>query len=312
MKIVSVMDGYTGFYSMYFFMVYNFLRCKKQGFGFHLDTNRWLFKYKQGWTDYFQEVKDLPDLQGGANPTVEFFSHKDNVQAISIQFNMLEYRQAILNTLYLYNDLVKQQIEKTMRELSLVKGDYDAIFIRRGDKLCIESVFIPTEVYMDTLLQKNPNCHTVFLQTDDYNTYLDIQKYIQERGLNISAITLCSPKDLGGMVVLRRDRNGNPIYTDRHNHNYNEQHRHYFSKIAHHLQTTKSVDEMNPDEIYTHTLNMLIGVDIVLHSGHTVLDNQSNVSRFISIAHDRLNCVYDVRYPNTPFDMNRTLCPAFQ
>lgn len=198
MIIVSVMDRDAGFYSLFFFAVYNYLRCQKQGVGFRLDTQNWLFKAKHGWTDYFQEVVDLPDTQNPEDTTtLHYFTHQENLRALPLQFTQHEYRAAILNTLYRYNDVVQQTIQQTKQRLGLTSGEYDAIFIRRGDKLCSETLYIPTEVYMNNLLQKHPTCHTVFLQTDDYNAFLDIQSYIQTRGLAIRVVTLCSPEHRG-------------------------------------------------------------------------------------------------------------------
>jgi hypothetical protein len=70
----------------------------------------------------------------------------------------------------------------------------------------------------------------------------------------------------------------------------------------------KSVESMNPTEILTHTTDMLVGVDIILDSEVCVLDYQSNVSRFIKLAHKK-NLVYDVL--NTEIDMDKTICPAY-
>jgi len=51
---------------------------------------------------------------------------------------------------------------------------------------------------------------------------------------------------------------------------------------------------MNKDEILEHTLNMIIGIDIVLKSKYCVTDYQSNVSRFIKIAHNNFNNVFSI------------------
>lgn len=307
MKIVSVLDKSAGFYSLYFFVVYNYLVCRKKGVGFHLDSSHWLFKFKNGWTDYFQEIQDLEDLSP-EDKTIQYFTHCENIMGMPLQFNMYEYRRVILDTLYLYNDTVQQIIQDTNKRLELTTGDYDAIFIRRGDKLCSESLFIPTEEYVNTLLKKNPDCKTIFLQTDDYNCFLDIQAFIEKQELEIRVITLCHPSFKGGMVIFKEAQN-----TNIHRHDFLNDPRHfqYFQQIVGHLGSTQTVDTMNPEQIYQHTVDLLVGVDIMLHSRWAVLDNQSNVSRFISIIHDDPNYVVDVRFPDIPFDMERTLCPAY-
>ena len=156
---------------------------------------------------------------------------------------------------------------------------------------------------------KKPDCQTIFLQTDDYNCFLDIQAYIQTHGLNIRVVSLCDSSLRGGMVIHKNANNTNIQSYDFFR---NKKHYNYFQNIVGHLGSTQPVDTMNPKQIYQHTVDLLVGVDIMLRSNIAVLDNQSNVSRFISIAHDNLKNVFDVRTPDTLFDMNRTLCPAFQ
>ena len=91
-----------------------------------------------------------------------------------------------------------------------------------------------------------------------------------------------------------------------------EKHKEYFESIRRDLEKVKPVNRMTHDEKYQHTLDMLNGIDIVLHSNICVLDNQSNVSRFINITHDNINNVFDIRFPNEIYDMNRTKCPCHE
>ena len=64
----------------------------------------------------------------------------------------------------------------------------------------------------------------------------------------------------------------------------NEHNKEYLSKIKFDLDKTKPLEAMTYEEIYEHTVNLLVSVDISIHSNYCVLDNQSNVARFISIA----------------------------
>ena len=159
---------------------------------------------------------------------------------------------------------------------------------------------------MDLLLIKNPDCNTIFLQTDDYNCFLDIESYVKPR--DIKVITLCDSKFKGGMVIF--DRNHQLILT-RGEFIENNEHTEYFKNVVDNLNQIKPVNEMNSDEIYQHTMDMIVGVDIVLHSKICILDNQSNVSRFISISHDNIENVFDIRCPDSNYNMEKTLNPAF-
>jgi hypothetical protein len=297
--ITSVLDKAAGFYSILFFTINHYLYCKKHNISFHLDSNNWLFKSVNGWTDYFLPI----DFEG------ENKEHEDKVMKhneLADNFNMYEYQSCIRNNFYLYNDKVKKEIEETKERLGLNKKDYDAIFIRRGDKICYETKIIDTEVYIKKLLEINPNCKTIFVQTDDYNCFLEIKKYMEDNQLDIEVITLCHP-DVKGMVVFDKD-----LSVELHNcvirgHQANKD---YFDKISPDLKKFTPVDKMDSEQLYKHTIEMLVGVDIVLHSKHCTLDYQSNVGRFICVAHYDNKNVIDVRF-NECIQMYWTMCPAY-
>jgi hypothetical protein len=280
--LISILDRSAGFYSIFHFTLNHLIYCKKNNISFQLDTTQWLFKYKDGWTDYFQpfEIKNGEEGQR-PNKSVKYIKHYQTAG----NFPLYEYTN-VIKEIYVYNDAVVSEIEKTKLKLNLQQGTYDAIFIRRGDKLISESIYIPTDKYADLLLEKNPDCQTIFLQTDDYRAFIELEDYIKTRGLNIKAITLCDPS-INGMVIF--------------------EHAHR-KKLQ---TTTKMVTELNPEEMYKHTLDMLIGVDILLNSNICVCDYQSNVSRFVKLAHNHPNNVYDVMNPTEDIDMNRVECPSF-
>ena len=274
--ITSILDKSAGFFSVFFFTLNHYIFCKKNKVSFEIDSNEWLFKYKYGWTDYFKEC----ELKYDTN----FIHHRLKHCQTADNFALHEYIK-IIEEIYIYNDNVSNEIEKVKTELNLQKGTYDSIFIRRGDKLISESVYIHIKSYIVLLLKYNPNCNTIFIQTDDYRAYLELKEYINNHQLNIKVITLCDP-NLQGIVV------------------FDPKHREQLHT------TTKLVTEKTPDEIYKHTLDMLIGIDILRNSNICVCDYQSNVSRFIKLSHNNPSNVYDAMY-FTEIDYNRIECPAF-
>ena len=300
--IISVLDNKSaGFFSSLFFSINHYIFCKQNNIYFKLNSDNWLYKSKKGWTDYF-----LQDVEFKGDDSMSHVFHHDDILG---DYNMYYYRDALLNDIYIYNDEIKIKIEETKKKMNLVKGDYDSIYIRRGDKLCYESRFYSTEKYIELLLIKNPNCKTIFLQTDDYNCFLDIEKYISEKNLDIQLISMCKPTEFGVInYKIDVEKNFNPdcdvIKGD-------IEHIKYFNLIKERLKETKSVDQYNSEEIYNHTVNMIIGVDIIRQSKYCVLDNQSNVSRFINITHDNIENVFDIRFPEINYDMNRTRIPAW-
>ena len=300
--IISIMDKFAGFFSMLFFSVNHYIYCKRNEISFQLNTDEWLFKSKNGWTDYFKNI----DFKGNNRENeINKYKHSDLLDNYFIH----EYRDVLLNEIYLYNDDTKEKINEAKIKYGLLeKNSYDSIFIRRGDKLCYESEYFSTEKYVDLLLIKNPNCKTIFLQTDDYNCFLDIKKYISEKNLDINVITLCNP-DIKGMVILKHVLKNN----DKSNYHRidKDEHNNYYNDVLQGLKEIKPVEDFNSEEIYQHTIDMLVGVDIVLHSNFCILDNQSNVSRFICITHDNIKNVFDIRFPEINYDMNIKKSPAY-
>jgi hypothetical protein len=218
-------------------------------------------------------------------------------------YSLYQYKN-IIPQIYIYNTYTQAIIDCTIEYLKLQNKNYDGIYIRRGDKLVSESVFIPTEKYIDLLLQKNPLCSDLFVQTDDYNSVIDIQNYIKERQLNISVYTLCKPETTGFCVdtkELELINKGLII----------QQNKEYVSKIKNNILKSTVLMNMSPTEIYEHTIHIITGVDILLRSNICICDYQSNVSRFIKLAHSQIDNVFDVLEPNKTIDLNILSCPAW-
>lgn len=294
--IISNLGNNAGFYSMFFFTVNHYIYCKKQKKNFVIQSDDWLFKSNRGWEDYFQktELKNLDRVN------MKTLGHSNVIE----DYPIIEYQKAIPE-LYVYNEKTKEEIKSTKNKFGLIDGEYDSIFIRRGDKLGEESNFITEEKYIDLLLKKKSNCKTIFLQTDDYNCYKKIEEIIKNRQLNIKLHTLCND-DSYGVVVHNRQKG---ILNE--SANNNETNKAYLSTIIDKLNNTKPVEEMNGEEKYRHSMDMIVGIDIVLSSHTCITDYQSNVSRFIKLAHKTPQNVFDIDSSTNELDYNKIICPAF-
>ena len=292
--IISVFDKYSGFFSMFFFFVNHYIYAIKNNFNFKIYSEKWLFKYKLGWEDYFKNIDicDKPNSQniiGNFNTTLSYYS-------------IQEYKN-VLDNIYKYNKNVIQLINQKKKELNLLEREYSSIFIRRGDKLLSESDYIHSKEYLKYLLEINPNCNLIFLQTDDYNCYLELDNYIKSNNLNIKVLTMCE-QDCKGMTIFTAHRNS--ILTQR---NFKRSNNiDYLKKNLSSLSKFKSVDKMNNNEIYNHTMAMIIGIDIVLSSNIVVTDYSSNVARFIKLKHSNNDKVYDVISKSNNLDYNNMIC----
>ena len=295
--IVSIMDKSAGFYSTLFFMISQYIHAKKTGQSFRLITSTWLYKSVNGWTDYFEPIDFNSDKN---NSMIKQYRHNQ----VPEHYFIYEYKNAI-DEMYIYNQTIKTEIVKMKTFLELTDLEYDAIYIRHGDKLCSESKYIAAHKYMELLLQKNPECKTVLVQTDDYNAFLDIQKYVDENHLNIRVITTCD-KNCRGFIVYNKYTQELVDAYDNNAHN-----KEYLATVKPILDKTKPIEQYTPDEIKQHTTDLLVGVDLVLKSKFCVLDYQSNVSRFIMIAHNDYTKAFDVRYPTENICMTWTSPPPY-
>lgn len=300
--IVSLLQNHSGFYSTFFFTVNHYMFAKKNNLNFLLNGDNWLFRYKDGWTDYFETM----DITQNQTTESNMISHPHILQT----YPLYEY-VSYMKEIYVYNENTKKRIEEAKNKLNIVDGKYDSIFIRRGDKLCHESPYFPTEKYIDELLIRDPQCKTIFLQTDDYNSFIDLDNYIKERNLDIRIITLCD-KNTKGMVVLEC------IVIDSITENYREKQDTFFNNkelmntVVNDLKNSVHVSKLSKDELFEHTIQLIVGIEIVLQSNICVCDYFSNISRFIKLMHTIPDNVFDIYRPDNMIDYNTTIIPAFE
>jgi len=288
-NIISKLDNGAGFYSQLFFLINHYMYCKENKQNFKIDSEGWIYKSKDGWTDYFKPI----ELKYYDSNDEKVYGHLKTINDYSIE----SYKHAIPE-IYVYNESVINNITNTKRKLML--DNYDAIYIRRGDKLVSEVKISQEFIYIELLLKKNPNCKTIFLQTDDYTCFTNIQKYITDNKWNIRLVTTCHESSAGA-ITNKNYKNDlkNPI----------KENAEYISSISDKLQNTKPIEDMNSEEKYEHTLELLTGIDICIHSNICICDYSSNVSRFIKLAHDNTDNVFDIN--NTVVDFTKKTSPAF-
>ena len=75
----------------------------------------------------------------------------------------------------------------------------------------------------------------------------------------------------------------------------------YLEKIKNNL--SKPISDMTPEEKYNHTIELITSVDICINSKNCVCDYDSNVSRFIKLAHNNVMNVFDVNETDKIFDL---------
>ena len=52
--IISNLENKGGFYSLFFFLLNHYIYCSKNNINFKIKSDKWLFRYRYGWEDYFK------------------------------------------------------------------------------------------------------------------------------------------------------------------------------------------------------------------------------------------------------------------
>ncbi len=295
--IVSVFDNKSGFFSMFFFFINHYIYSEKNNLNFKIDNSNWLFKYKLGWEDYFENI-DINDKNNLENTICIGFN------TLFVNYPIFEYKN-VINKIYNYNEIIKNKISEKRNILGIDENiNYSSIFIRRGDKLITESKLINSKDYLEYLLSISPSSNLIYLQTDDYNCYIELSEYINNNNLDIKLLTLCNPNNRGMIIFDGHKKsilNNHSIYNDNAN----------YIRSNNTLKNFKPVNQMNNEEIYDHTIEMIIGIDLVLTSELVITDYSSNVARFIKLKHKNSDLVYDVVSKSNVIDMDSLTCPSY-
>jgi hypothetical protein len=196
--IITKWDNSNGFYSQLLFKLNQYIYCKKYNINFAFAHENWSYTYKDGWTDYFENVT-LSFPTSSSNSISKFKTKLLKIGGcctILEQFPLRDYVE-IIPEFYRHNNITRNNINLNIQKLGLNEKQYGAVYIRRGDKLVNEIEFVPSSKFVDILLSKYPDCNVIFVQTDDYNSYLEIEKYIKDMKLPVKVYTLCSPTNFG-------------------------------------------------------------------------------------------------------------------
>jgi len=317
----------AGFFSSLFFMINHYLYAKINKRSFRLNTENWLFKAEKGWMDYFLPIDCDPFVSSQSNQIEkEIHGHAK----ILANYPMILYR-TIIPEIYRLNPEINQKIEEanhifdqfreniTRKNISASSSsfikEYGSIFVRRGDKLIEESVLVFAEHYLTYLVEIYPTVQTVFVQTDDYNVFLELLAF-QEKTPQLQHIqlyTLCKPELRGGMVITKHyyDYCQSPDFETEIQKIRIPQNRDYLQTHRENLKAYLPIEMQTPAEIREHTTDMLIGIDFLLKSKVCVTDYLSNVTRFIKFSHPNIDAVYDVLRRTNQLDMHIVGCPAY-
>jgi hypothetical protein len=285
--ILSLPKNDGGFFCQVWKLVSHYLLAKQYNLDFYIDDTEWMFKNRTGWHDYFTT---LTPFYKNTNMKAPF--HTVVNEQFLDQFTLNQYKNAFTE-IFKFTDSITERLENTMKKLSL--DLYDAIMIRRGDKMYGESHYISTEKYVKKLLEKDTK--KIFVQTDDYNAYLEVCDLVKDK--NIEVFTTCPEDKLGCFVFNYSPEVGSTLTKDNDNYLKN------LTKIP----KKKSVNMYNSYEMKEHVEEMLIGLEICLKSRYLATDYQSNVTRYLVVNHNNhINVETDISELNYNLPMR---CPTY-
>lgn len=259
-----------GFFSDAFRLLENYIICKHQGVKLYLNSAEWTFAHTLGWSDYFTTMAEKPE-----SPMPEIAIDREDINL----FTVAQYKEAIQD-IFNFQPHLLEKARNLQKELGLDK--YIAVFIRRGDKLLGESLFIHMQFYAQRALEKNPS--TIFVQTDDYRAFLEFKYIIHGINNTIRVLTTC-PETKFGMFFTSLDiEKARPAFYLHNNITYK------FSNNIEYLSTNlpqKPLVDYTNAEMREHVEEMLVGIIVCQQAEYIVLDHMSNVSRFIHFSHPR-------------------------
>jgi len=274
--------GY-GFFSQYWGMLSLYIFSKRKGMQFYLDDTKWLFRHTKGWRDYFSSMNIYSESEI-SQPVYRNIPHH-----LMEEFTLEEYCMADKDIFQL-NINIKNKIQQyTFPE------NYDAILIRRGDKMILEATLIPVREYVEKLLEKGSK--NIFVQTDDYSVVQEIKNLVKD--YNIEIFTLCPNDRHGCFVYYSNIEDGSKV---------SNENMEYVRSVP---KPKKQVNEYTSEEMKEHVEELLMAVEISRRSRYLVTDFQSNISRYLYVTHNNPENVITVRNEEKPNFNTIMKCPMY-
>jgi hypothetical protein len=283
--IYNLESNYCGFFSNYFYVIFVYAICKEYNIILNIKDDKWRFKYNKGLIDYF-DVKNINKINIINTQTNNKYVYS-HMNVPPINYPLKVYRECI-KEIYILNEDV---IRKYKEYCSLIKlpKEYNAIFIRCGDKLIEESKYYSVDNYMNFLVKLDVKTKNLFIHSDDHTEVIKCIEYNEKMQLGFNIYNITTEFEKGALVI-----------------------EHLRQRDIKKFENIKSVNQMNSFELKDHTEKMLCAIEILKYSQNIVTDYQSNVSRFLKLycdcnVYNILNEEpdYDSMYKNIAIDFEK-------
>lgn len=179
------------------------------------------YRYQQGFRDYFLPFCDEYDPAIHKGDVTNCYSDIrgpgtmfDKVRAFmpdEISFGpvtlkgRLEILHFFMNMIFRFSPEVKKRVNDHIGRLKL-PVEYNAIHIRRGDKVGDEDVFHPSDLYLEQLPQNTDGNLPIFILSDDFRAIEELRQRLTAQGQSLRTFTMCTKEHAGFDIYALRDR----------------------------------------------------------------------------------------------------------
>jgi len=211
-----------GFFSWLNGILMTILICKDKGWKLYINSDFFWYKHTNGLEDYLNifandiivnkiERDDIvlnpnPDDETHRNLRLGLFYHYD-LNTIAIPEWNIKLEDSIFNKIRNIAQILWKPNEEAMQyvknyfETSGLPESYSVLNCRRGDKITTgESQFIELERILQVIFQNKPDEKYIYLITDDYRSYLELQQLVSIKYTSITIGTNCLPNEYGFFI----------------------------------------------------------------------------------------------------------------
>ncbi len=194
-------SGNAGFFAQFWSLSHAYLYAKNNNYPFFVNSSKWNYKSKDGWHDYFTSLNEYSD--DGSPKDIKKFAHFE--RNVPDKYKISDYIQAI-KEVYILQEGILKEIENHRKQY----GQYNSIYIRRGDK-STENTIEPVDKILEDTALKNTS-KKIFVQTDDYR----VVKEIKEKIPSAEVVSITPEEKLGAHAgeILKVDNNARKLETE--------------------------------------------------------------------------------------------------
>jgi len=172
--VVFTLTSNAGFASVFGFLCKTYIYAQVNQYDFYIDHRNWQYTYANGWHDYFTTLKLYNPAAAVDYGKVEYYSWH-NIGQIP-DYTLQQYHDCVDEIFKLKDDL----LACSAHFIETIGGEYDSVYVRRGDKLKENEYTNIQELIASIPLDP---MRKLFVQTDDIHAFEEIRKLLPDKKL---------------------------------------------------------------------------------------------------------------------------------